>query len=99
MSSQRCPSDLSDREWQCIQPLRPPAKPGGRPHMLEMHRGLNALFYLVRGGRAWSMLPREYPNRRGRRRVRDHAYLPHMSETMMYVAMTRPTLKRLGNAI
>lgn len=29
-----------------------------------MRRVLNAIFYVVRGGIAWSMLPREYPNRK-----------------------------------
>ena len=62
MSYQLYPSDLTDREWHLIKPLIPPAKPGGRPRSLDMRLVLNAIFYVVRGGIAWSMLPREYPN-------------------------------------
>ena len=25
------PTDLTDHEWQILEPLVPPAKPGGRP--------------------------------------------------------------------
>jgi putative transposase len=64
MSYQLYPSDLTDREWHPIKPLIPPAKPGGRPRTLDMRMVLNAIFYVVRGGIAWSMLPREYPNRK-----------------------------------
>jgi putative transposase len=64
MSYQLYPSDLTDREWHLIKHLIPPAKPGGRPRRLDMRLVLNAIFYVVRGGIAWSMLPREYPNRK-----------------------------------
>jgi putative transposase len=42
-------------------PLIPPAKLGGRPRKWQMCKMLNALFYLLRSGRQWRMLPREYP--------------------------------------
>ena len=64
MSYQLYPSDLTDREWDLIKPLIPLAKPGGRPRKLDMRLVLNAIFYVVRGGSAWSLLPREYPNRK-----------------------------------
>jgi len=64
MSYQLYPSDLTDREWHLIKYLIPPAKPGGRPRRLDMRLVLNAIFYVVRGGIAWSRLPREYPNRK-----------------------------------
>ncbi|MFL6254003.1 MAG: transposase, partial [Pyrinomonadaceae bacterium] len=62
MSYQLYPTDLTDREWDCIKSLIPPAKPGGRPRELEMRLVLNAIFYVLRGGIAWRLLPREYPN-------------------------------------
>lgn len=62
MSKQLYPTDLSDREWDCIKDLLPAAKAVGRPRKLEMRQVLNAIFYVVRGGIAWRMLPREYPN-------------------------------------
>src|SRR5919112_1435327 len=61
MSYQLYPSDLTDREWDVIKPLIPPAKPGGRPRSTDMRLLLNAIFYVDRGGIAWRYLPREYP--------------------------------------
>jgi putative transposase len=54
------PSDLSDREWTLLEPLLPPAKPGGRPRRVNLRRILNGIFYLLRTGCAWRYLPREY---------------------------------------
>jgi putative transposase len=63
MSPSLCPypSDLSDREWQIFAPLVPPAKPGGRPRKWPTRKILNAIFYLLRSGCQWRMLPREFP--------------------------------------
>ena len=55
------PSDLSDQEWEILTPLIPPAKPGGRPRKWSMRKILNAVFYLLRSGCQWRMLPREFP--------------------------------------
>lgn len=63
MSEQRkaYPSDLNDAEWQCVAPLIPPAKTGGRPRTTDMREVLNAIFYVLRGGCAWRMLPHDFP--------------------------------------
>jgi putative transposase len=61
MSYQLYPSDLTDREWNRIKRLIPPAKPGGRPRTTDMRSVLDAIFYVTRGGIAWRYLPREYP--------------------------------------
>ena len=55
------PSDLSNQEWELLAPLIPPAKPGGRPRRWPMRKMLNAVFYLLRSGCQWRMLPREFP--------------------------------------
>jgi L-ascorbate metabolism protein UlaG (beta-lactamase superfamily) len=55
------PSDLSDQEWRILEPLIPPAKPGGRPRGVEMRSILDGIFYLLRSGCAWRMLQHEYP--------------------------------------
>jgi len=57
------PSDLSDAGWQIIEPLIPPAKPGGRPRQQDMRRIINAIFYLLRAGCSWRMLPHDFPPR------------------------------------
>ena len=54
------PSDLSDREWQVLAPLLPPAKPGGRPRTVNLRLILNGIFYLLRSGWKFRMLPRDY---------------------------------------
>ncbi len=55
------PSDLTDAEWQYLEPLLPAAKATGRPRQWELRLILNAIFYLVRSGCSWRMLPQEYP--------------------------------------
>ncbi len=57
------PSDLSNEEWAMLEPLIPPGKPGGRPREVDMRAVLNGIFYVLRSGCAWRMLPRDYPPR------------------------------------
>ncbi len=54
------PSELSDREWALLEPLLPPAKPGGRPRTVDVRKILNGIFHVLRSGCQWRMLPREY---------------------------------------
>jgi putative transposase len=58
---QRYPSDLSDGEWALLEPLLPPAKPGGRPRSADLREVLNALLYLDRTGAQWRALPKDFP--------------------------------------
>ena len=55
------PSDLTDSRWDLIKDLIPPPKPGGRPRTLDMRMVVNAIFYIVKAGAQWRMLPKEYP--------------------------------------
>src|SRR5437764_8817940 len=59
--TQLYPTDLTDRQWDCIIDLIPPAKPGGKPRSLDMRGVVNAILYLLVTGCQWRMLPREYP--------------------------------------
>jgi putative transposase len=61
MSHPTFPTDLTDRQWDCIKDLVPAAKPGGRPRSLDRREVLNALFYVVRSGCQWRLLPQSYP--------------------------------------
>src|SRR5258708_22186167 len=54
-------SDLSDQEWAILEPLIPSAKPGGRPRSVDMRQILNGIFYMLRSGCAWRLLPHDYP--------------------------------------
>lgn len=53
------PSNLTDAEWEQLEPLIPPALPGGRPRTTDMRAAMNAIFYLLRTGCPWRYLPRE----------------------------------------
>src|SRR5258708_8021335 len=58
------PSDLSDAQWERLEPLIPAASPGGRPRKTDMRAAMNAIFYLLRTGCPWRYLPRdEFPPR------------------------------------
>ena len=48
---------LSDDQFRLLEPLIPPAKPGGRPRTTSMRRLLDGLFYVVRTGCQWRHLP------------------------------------------
>jgi len=54
-------TDLTNREWAVLRPLLPPAKPGGRPRSSDLRLILNAIFYVLRSGCAWRLLPRDFP--------------------------------------
>lgn len=55
------PSDLKDTEWRMISRLLPACKPGGRPRATDLRAVVNAIFYILRSGCAWRMLPRDFP--------------------------------------
>ena len=62
MSTRRAyATDLSDAEWRILKSLLPEAKPGGRPRAHATRELLDAIFYAVRGGCAWRLLPHEFP--------------------------------------
>jgi putative transposase len=42
-----------------LQPLIPPAKPGGRPREVDMREVITTLLYLNRTGCQWDMLPHD----------------------------------------
>jgi transposase len=48
---------LSDEQFALLEPMIPPARPGGRPRTTDMRRLLDGLFYLVRTGCQWRHLP------------------------------------------
>jgi putative transposase len=54
-------ADLSEEEWAILQPLVPQAKPGGRPRTHQTRELLDAIFYVVRSGCAWRLLPHDFP--------------------------------------
>ena len=57
----RYPSDLTDAEWQLLAPLLPPPAETGRRRSWPMRELMNALFFVLRGGCPWRMLPEHFP--------------------------------------
>ena len=57
----RYPSDLTDREWGLIEPLLPPARPGGRPRTTDLREVVEAILYVGSSGCQWRMLPKDFP--------------------------------------
>ena len=49
--------DLNDKEWNIIEPLIPHAYEGGRPRSVNMREILDGIFFLLRAGCAWRLLP------------------------------------------
>jgi transposase len=61
MSRAAYPSDVSDAQWALLEPLIPPARPGGRPRTTDMRQIVNAILYVLRTGCAWRLLPHDLP--------------------------------------
>jgi len=61
MSDTVYPSDLMQAEWEIIENFLPASAIKGRPLDWYLRDIVNAIFYIVRGGCAWRMLPKDYP--------------------------------------
>jgi putative transposase len=57
------PSDLTDELWHVLRPLLPKRKVGkaGRPRTVEQRDLLDAIFYILRAGCPWRLLPHDFP--------------------------------------
>jgi len=64
-ASHTLPSDLTSTEWTILEPILtavPMSRSGfGRPPIWPLREIANAVFYIVRGGCAWRMLPLNFP--------------------------------------
>jgi transposase len=56
----RYSSDMSDEEFEWVAPLLPASKKRGRKPT-DFRVILNAVFYMVRGGCRWRLLPKDFP--------------------------------------
>ena len=55
------PTDLSDAEWGHVEPHLPAANERGRPRIHGPRDILNAVFYVLKSGCPWRLLPRNFP--------------------------------------
>ncbi len=54
-------SDVTDQEWQIIAPFLPPPASTGRHRAWPMREMINAIFYVLRSGCPWRLLPEHFP--------------------------------------
>ena len=54
-------TDLSDAEWLCLEGHLPAPENDGRPRVHSLREILNAIFYIVKSGCAWRLLPHDFP--------------------------------------
>jgi len=59
------PSDLTDSQWQRLEPLLMEAREkrhgGGRPRKYELRRIVDAMLYVVKTGCQWRQMPVDFP--------------------------------------
>jgi putative transposase len=58
------PTDLTDAQWAIMEPLFPPAKTEGRtgrPREFSYRQIVNGIFYVLRSGCTWDMMPHDLP--------------------------------------
>jgi putative transposase len=56
------PSDLSDAEWEQVEPHLPKRKsPRGRKREHSLREIVDAIFYILRSGCSWRMMPHDLP--------------------------------------
>jgi len=59
--SRRYPSDLTDAQWELIEPMLPLRKWMSRPEKHPRGAIVDAILYVVRTGCAWRYLPADFP--------------------------------------
>ena len=57
----RYQSDLTEAEWIVIEPYLPAPSSTGRPRAWPMREIVNSIFYVMRAGCPWRLLPRDLP--------------------------------------
>jgi transposase len=57
----RYETDLTDAEWAVIAPHLPAPKARGRPWRWPLREIMNGIFYVMRGGIGWRLLPSDLP--------------------------------------
>ncbi len=55
------PTDLSDSQWSCLESNLPAPKATERPRIHSPREILDAIFYVLRSGCPWRLLPHDFP--------------------------------------
>ncbi len=59
--ARRYPTDMTDAEWQVIEPFLVPSTGPGAPRTVETRAIVDAIFYRLRTGCQWRQLPSDFP--------------------------------------
>ena len=54
-------TDLTDAEWKALEPHVPAPNKRGRPKTHSPREILDAVFYILKSGCLWRLLPRDFP--------------------------------------
>ena len=54
-------TDLSDEEWNLLEPFFPKPIPFGRPRTYSYREILNGVFHVLKTGCAWDRMPHDLP--------------------------------------
>lgn len=57
----RYASDMTDEEWQLIEPFMPPQPARGRKRGTDLRSVIDGIFYLLQSGCQWALLPKSFP--------------------------------------
>jgi transposase len=57
----RYPSDLTDEQWEIVEPMLPLIKSPGRIPKHPRRAMVDAILYVVRSGCSWRQLPVDFP--------------------------------------
>jgi len=60
-NASRYQSDVTDKEWRVIEPLLPGPRTRGRPRGWPLREIINAIFYVMRSGCPWRLIPVDLP--------------------------------------
>ena len=93
----RYPSDLTDEEWQLLEPLIEEVEPytTGRPRTKELREIINAIFYLNKTGCQWRYLPKDFPSYK-LVSYYYHKWVDNNTWAIINIALHRKVRKELG---
>ena len=61
LDRQAYPSDLTNEQWELLEPLVPALSPEAAYHVHARRELVNAILYVLRSGCPWRLLPHEFP--------------------------------------
>ncbi len=61
LNRQAYPSDLTDEQWELLEPLVPALCAEAAYHVHARREIVNAILYVLRSGCPWRLLPHEFP--------------------------------------